>query len=133
MKTYKKITSGFVTQTFCAETNRPISQNFTAGGEVDYENEQGDTIDASSIIEKEQYLPYDMVQPKEETSNKKYLVSIVLYVGEHATHCDAVMGIEKLNAAEIEAARVKLAAKIFEDTGWTPSKIIFTSFILLDE
>jgi hypothetical protein len=92
MKTYKKITSGFVTQTYCAETDKPISQNFTAGDEVDYENEEGDAI-PSPI--NEQYLPYDMVQPKEEKPDRKYLVSFVLYTGRDATNCDAVMSVEK--------------------------------------
>ena len=55
----KKITTGFVVQTFDPETNRFISQEFVAGDECEYENEEGNPVEA---IE-EAYLPFDMVQP----------------------------------------------------------------------
>lgn len=135
MKTYKKITSGFVTQTFCAETNKPISQNFTAGSEVDYENEEGDTIDASSVIEKEQYLSYDMVQPKEEKPYKKYLVCGQINIGEKLIPLDSISQMSGLTEAEIGRVRNQIAAIVVNDLKCDKAdiSIVFTSFTLLDE
>lgn len=59
-----KITIGFVIQTWDTTENKWISQEFIAGDEVDYENEQGETIKPSDVFpDNEPYLPYEMVQP----------------------------------------------------------------------
>jgi hypothetical protein len=64
----KKITTGFVIQEFDTETKQFVSQEFVAGDECDYEDENGDAVDCQEFADdngQEQYLPYDMVQPNE--------------------------------------------------------------------
>ena len=69
----KKITVGFVTQTFDTVKMEYTHQNFTAGDQVDYETEDGTPLDQIEAAEygmeyddgSEPYLPFDMVQPKE--------------------------------------------------------------------
>ena len=66
-----KITVGFVTQTFETHKNKFVSQDFTAGDTVDYEDSQGNPLDNKSIdfeLLSKSYLPFDMVQP-----GKKYI------------------------------------------------------------
>lgn len=67
-----KITTGFVTQTFNTETGKYISQEFTAGDPVEYEDEFRDNLTAEKMAtvgfgpqapNGEPYLPFDMVQP----------------------------------------------------------------------
>ena len=55
----KKITNGFVIQTFDDEKNQFVSQSFIASDESDYEDEFGETIE-----EFDEYLPFEMVQPE---------------------------------------------------------------------
>jgi len=55
----KKVTVGFVVQTFDPYAGKFVSQEFVAGDEVTYENEMGDVVD-----EWEEYLPFNMVQPE---------------------------------------------------------------------
>jgi hypothetical protein len=57
---YNKITIGFVIQAFNND-GECISQEFIAGDQVDYEDTEGWPLD--NIPEKEQYQPFDMVQP----------------------------------------------------------------------
>tara|TARA_Y100000034_G_scaffold85892_2_gene102973 strand:+ start:1007 stop:1342 length:336 start_codon:yes stop_codon:yes gene_type:complete len=63
----KKITTGFVIQTFATEQGVFVRQEFVAGDECDYEDEDGsplETIDAFKDTKgKEAYLPFEMVQP----------------------------------------------------------------------
>jgi len=64
---YHKITTGFVTQTFGIDEDGKFScteQSFTAGDEVDRENEFGDPIEIDTT--KENYQPFEMVQPNTE-------------------------------------------------------------------
>jgi hypothetical protein len=62
----EKITVGFVIQEFDTKTKKFVSQEFIAGDQVDYEDENGDPVKGLSLeaIVKE-YLPFDMVQPTE--------------------------------------------------------------------
>jgi hypothetical protein len=55
----KKITTGFVIQTFDTETRKFTGQEFVAGDQVDYENEVGMLVKSFK-----EYLPFDMVQPQ---------------------------------------------------------------------
>jgi len=55
---YKKITTGFVIQTFNDDGNC-VEQEFVAGDQVDYEDIDGEPFDAHS----DNYQPFDMVQP----------------------------------------------------------------------
>jgi len=57
----KKITVGFVTQAFDTDTGKFIDQDFTAGDQVDWEDEYGNTVD---LAEKSytMYYPFHMVQ-----------------------------------------------------------------------
>jgi len=56
----KKITTGFVIQTFDTELGKFTDQEFIAGDEVAFENQYGRAVED----ETEGYLPFDMVQPK---------------------------------------------------------------------
>ena len=57
----KKITTGFVIQSFDTKTNKFVASEFVAGDECDFENEDGEVVDSSLLDNK--YLPFDMVQP----------------------------------------------------------------------
>ena len=66
-----KITTGFVVQTFDTVKMEYVSQNFTAGDQVDYEDTQGNPLDKIEAAEmgmehddgSEPYLPFNMIQP----------------------------------------------------------------------
>jgi hypothetical protein len=62
----KKVTAGFVIQTFDTETRKYVNQEFIAG-DVSYENAVGDSVDPELMQNitdgTEPYLPFDMVQP----------------------------------------------------------------------
>jgi len=68
----KKITTGFVIQTFDTDTGKYVNQEFVAGDQVDYENQKGVTLDPLMMenlnfgpyAANEPYLSFDMVQPK---------------------------------------------------------------------
>ena len=57
----KKITVGFVIQTFDTTSGKFIDQSFTAGDQVDWEDEHGNTIDIGEH-EHSLYYPFHMVQ-----------------------------------------------------------------------
>ena len=62
----KKITTGFVIQTYDTEMNCCIHQEFVAGDQVEWEDEEGTTIDDmyqdDIVVEAFPYQPFDMVQ-----------------------------------------------------------------------
>jgi len=61
-----KITVGFVMQVFDVEKGEFISQDFTCGDQVDYEDENGDPVDPglfSDSAGRKVYLPFEMYQP----------------------------------------------------------------------
>lgn len=53
-----KITTGFVIQKFDTKTRQFIGQEFIAGDQVEFENEDGDPVESF-----DEYLPFDMKQP----------------------------------------------------------------------
>lgn len=55
----KKITHGFVIQVWDVETGKFLRQEFIAGDDVVYENENGEVVDETEP----NYEPYSMVQP----------------------------------------------------------------------
>lgn len=57
----KKITVGFVVQSYDTETYKFVHQEFVAGDQVDWENKDGETLDSPAT---KNYLPFDMVQPQ---------------------------------------------------------------------
>ena len=60
---FKKITVGFVIQTF-NDVGECIDQEFIAGDEVDYETEDGDPINEMDMpLGGNEYQSFDMVQP----------------------------------------------------------------------
>ena len=62
----KKITPGFVIQTFDTETGKWVSQEFIASDETVYENADSEQFDEDGgDLEgaDESYLPFYMVQP----------------------------------------------------------------------
>lgn len=71
-KIVKKITEGQVIQTYDEEGNC-TGQEFTAGDQVDFEDDNGEPADVPYY---EKYQPFDMVQPKtrEEILKEKTIV-----------------------------------------------------------
>lgn len=61
----RKITSGSVVQTFDTESGRFIAQEFVAGEECEYEDEDGDSVDPSLLLVNgtEATFPFGMEQP----------------------------------------------------------------------
>ena len=61
----KKITTGFAIQTIDTETGKLTHQEFIAGDQCQYEDGEGNCIDAEECFgdDAEPYFPYDMVQP----------------------------------------------------------------------
>jgi hypothetical protein len=57
MKEIRKITTGFVTQRWDAQTGEFLGQEFTCGDQVDYEDENGNAIDDGS---EPNYQPFTM-------------------------------------------------------------------------
>ena len=64
----KKITTGYVVQVFDTETQRFVSQEFVAGDECRYEDEDRNTIESDQLTVngEEVYLPFEMRQPSAE-------------------------------------------------------------------
>lgn len=60
MAIVKKITTGFVVQEYDTETGKFVSQDFVAGDQVDWEDEDG-----NAIPEEDAYLSFEMVQPED--------------------------------------------------------------------
>lgn len=69
MSDYRKITVGFVIQTFNKQ-GQCVAQEFVAGDQVDYEDEDGNTL-PHRVCMKFEYQPFDMVQPVKSKSTKK--------------------------------------------------------------
>jgi len=70
MALLKKITVGFVTQTFDTDTGQFVSQDFTGGDDmhslddqVSFEDANGEPVDPALFGQAE--LPFTMVQPTE--------------------------------------------------------------------
>lgn len=66
-----KITTGFVIQQYDLEQNQCLSQEFIAGDDVTYEDQNGEIIDdgysgGDVMVEILPYQPFDMVQPKSQ-------------------------------------------------------------------
>lgn len=59
----KKITVGFVIQDYDTETKKFVSQEFIAGDQVDWEDEDG-----NAIPEEDAYLSFEMIQPEDMES-----------------------------------------------------------------
>lgn len=59
----KKITVGFVIQDYDTETEKFVSQEFIAGDQVDWEDEDG-----NAIPKEDAYLSFEMVQPEDMES-----------------------------------------------------------------
>jgi len=62
----KKITTGFVIQSYDTDKEAFTDQEFVAGDECVWEDEIGDSVDALAS----EYLPYDMVQPNDLSKEK---------------------------------------------------------------
>lgn len=122
--TKKKITTGFVIQTF-DDNNKCIKQEFTAGDPVEWEDENGLPIDCP---ENDEYQPYDMVQPQ------AMAVAIVSHSGfraigpftdldeavkaiQHIHHAVAVVMESPYEATEtkLPATEIPVIGKLTED------------------
>jgi hypothetical protein len=60
MGTINKITTGFVIQEFDEKTEKCVNQDFVAGDEVVWENEDGEVLSNAP----ETYFPFNMIQPE---------------------------------------------------------------------
>lgn len=64
----KKITEGYVTQTFDTDKQEFVSQEFKAGDMVDFEDDDGNGINQADfenrLVSHSGYLPFNMVQPQ---------------------------------------------------------------------
>jgi len=65
MKEFKKVTVGFVVQNYATLNGKYIcvGQEFVAGEQVDYENENGEPVEIDTA--KEAYFPFEMAAPKQ--------------------------------------------------------------------
>ena len=100
---YNKTTPGFVTQAFEKQDDKLvcIEQSFTAGDQVDRENDNGEPVAVD--VSKEQYQPFDMVQPGLDY----YVVGMIGCVepvlhGPFTTGDEQQQCIDKLRAQEGE-------------------------------
>ena len=62
----RKITTGFVIQTFDTETKQFTNQEFIAADQVEVEDVNGNPLDEAGNdipAEFDEYLPFEMVQP----------------------------------------------------------------------
>ena len=60
----KKITHGYVSQTYDTETGRCVSQDFISFSEgFEYQTMQGDNFDVDNSETELEYQPYNMEQP----------------------------------------------------------------------
>jgi hypothetical protein len=64
----KKITTGFVIQSFDTKTNKFVSQEFITSDQCDYEDEKGNLLNNLDFTEEIEnaYLPFNMVQPTDK-------------------------------------------------------------------
>jgi hypothetical protein len=64
----KKITTGYVIQSFDTANNKFVSQEFIASDQCDYEDEKGNPLNSLDFTEEIEnaYLPFDMVQPTDK-------------------------------------------------------------------
>lgn len=66
-----KVTIGFVIQTFDQSQDRFTSQEFVAGDEVNYEDDNGEPVDSAECeiergdVMSEPYIGFDMIQPQD--------------------------------------------------------------------
>lgn len=77
----RKITTGWVTQTFDTDINDWVSQEFFAGDEVNWEDENGETIATEDVGDAlDNYLPFNMVQPPRNqfSANSKYVGTVTV-------------------------------------------------------
>lgn len=66
----KKITTGFVVQTYDTKLKRFINQEFVAGDPVEHEDEKGNPVSNKAIMAMP-YLPFDMKQPRAPKKARK--------------------------------------------------------------
>ncbi len=62
----RKITTGYVIQVFDDEKREFVSQEFVAVDQVEFED-----MDGSPVERFDEYLPFDMVQPKKEDEDEQ--------------------------------------------------------------
>ena len=91
-----KTTIGFVTQQYDTETGHCIHQDFIAGDQVDYEDENGEPVD----WREEKYQPFDMIQP-----NKLYTLpeKVIKIIEEEKDRVYFEEGYEKISGGYVNA------------------------------
>lgn len=73
----RKITTGYVIQTFDPNTGKGIEQEFVAGDQVDWEDEKGNPIE----VPEHEYVPYHMVQPDEQRCDAADIEAVLDDIG----------------------------------------------------
>ena len=81
-----KFTTGFVKQTFDTEQGKFVSQEFTAGDCVEYEDEHQFPVFPERFKDengKKCYLPFDMVQPEERETINELIDNLKSFDGKY--------------------------------------------------
>ena len=75
-----KVTPGFVAQRYNTETGQWLDQEFIASDQVDWEDENGDSIDADDMEGPEPYLPFMMDMPCQHMPDSDFYALMDAYV-----------------------------------------------------
>lgn len=76
---YRKITVGFVVQTFYQQPDKQFlckEQQFIAGDDVSYEGYDGNPVAVPGVEKKEVYQPFDMVQ-QIDTEKHNFIMALL--------------------------------------------------------
>ena len=97
-----KITPGFVSQVYNTEADRFTSQEFVAGHDVRWEDDEGERADAIDA-----YLPFEMVQPpavltREEIARESMIRKLVAKDGDVEFSRDALISEGEENGAYVQ-------------------------------
>ena len=85
--TFRKLTEGYVSQIF-NDAGECISQRFFAGDIVEYQTDDGNSIDIENMpLAGREYNSFDMVQPKQQEN-----------IAHYATHAETAQALPKPNS-----------------------------------
>ena len=91
---FQKITVGFVVQNFQKNGKGEfvcVSQEFVAGDQVDYEDEEGNSVDVDTS--KEEYQPYHMIQPGDDSYTPFEIDKVMAVSTGHLPSNDHLCGL----------------------------------------
>ena len=103
-----KITHGFVIQRF-DNNNKFLSQEFVAGDQVEYENQDGTQVE--EVSDELPYVPFEMVQPNTEILEKDDNENIVIKDNQEFVLNEGFTWIE-VNKINMRIKKTPLGANI---------------------